>query len=78
MNWLIALMLIVSAASPLAGQELIWAGDAEGGEEAREAITRVRRGVVPVSRSCGVQEVMMVALATERLEEFLLLMLGNV
>jgi hypothetical protein len=31
-----------------------------------------------VSRSCGVQEVMMVALATERLDEFLLLMLGNV
>src|SRR5262245_55014538 len=31
MKWLIALMLIICAASPLAAQELIWAGDAEGG-----------------------------------------------
>jgi polar amino acid transport system substrate-binding protein len=31
MKWLIALMLIISTASPLAGQELNWAGDAEGG-----------------------------------------------
>ena len=31
MKWLIALMLIVSAASPLAAQELVWAADAEGG-----------------------------------------------
>jgi polar amino acid transport system substrate-binding protein len=31
MKWLIAAILIISAASPLAAQELVWAGDAEGG-----------------------------------------------